>query len=114
MTQRYKDEGEFVSPTDPVVMRVVQLDPLLIVFSVPVPLANQLAAKEVVRVRVESVSEPIEGVVEFVSPNADAQSGTMRVRVRIANPGESIPSGITCHLLIPPTSPEPAPARTAR
>jgi multidrug efflux pump subunit AcrA (membrane-fusion protein) len=38
--------------------------------------------------------------VEFVSPTADAQSGTVRVRVRIPNPGETIPSGVTCRLLL--------------
>ena len=77
VTQRYKDEGEFVSPTDPIVMRVVQLDQLLIVFSVPVAEAGKLTAKGTVRVRVDAVAQPIEGVVEFVSPTADAQSGTM-------------------------------------
>ena len=32
VTEIFKDEGEFVSPADPVVMRVVQLNPLRIIF----------------------------------------------------------------------------------
>lgn len=35
VSEVHKDAGEFVSPSDPVVARIVQLDPLLIVFSVP-------------------------------------------------------------------------------
>jgi RND family efflux transporter MFP subunit len=98
VTQVYKDEGEFVSPSDPVVVRVVQLDPLLVVFSVPVAAARTLAPDEAVHVRIEASKQKAEGVVEFVSPTADAQSGTTRVRVRIPNPGEAISSGVTCHL----------------
>lgn len=101
VTQRFKDEGEFVSPSDPVVIRVVQLDPLLVVFAVPVAQARPLFAAQTVRVRVESVAAPLEGVVEFVSPTVDAQSGTTRVRVRLPNPNENIRSGITCYLLLP-------------
>ena len=100
VTQIYKDEGEFVSPSDAVVIRVVQLDPLLIVFSVPVTDLDNLAVNTKVQVRVDAVDKPIEGMVEFVSPTADAQSGTTRVRVKIANPGEAIRSGANCHLML--------------
>ena len=101
VTRVYKDAGEFVSPNDPILVKVVQLDPLLIVFSVPVAEARKLAAEATVHVRIESAEEPVEGVVEFVSPMGDAQSGTMRVSVRIPNPGEQVPGGATCHLLLP-------------
>ena len=105
VTQIYKEEGEFVSPSDAVVVRVVQLDPLLIVFSVPVTDLNELAVNSQVQVRVGTVDKPIEGTVEFVSPTADAQSGTTRVRVKIANPGETIRGGATCRLLLSDTPP---------
>ena len=100
VTQIYKDEGEFVSPSDAVVIRVVQLDPLLIVFSVPVTDLDKLAVNSKVQVRVDAIAEPIEGTVEFVSPTADAQSGTTRVRVKIPNPGEKIRGGANCHLML--------------
>ena len=44
VTRVYKDAGEFVSPNDPILVKIVQLDPLLIVFSVPVAEARKLAA----------------------------------------------------------------------
>ena len=113
-THLYKDEGEFVSPNDPVVIKVVQLDPLLVVFSVPLAEAGKLTAEEPVSVRIESAKLTVQGVVEFVSPTADAQSGTTRVRVRIPNPGESVPSGITCHLVLPRDPQELANATPAR
>jgi len=68
VTRVYKDAGEFVSPNDPIIVKVVQLDPLLIVFSVPVAEARKLAAEATVKVRIESAEKPVEGVVEFVSP----------------------------------------------
>lgn len=106
VTHRYKDEGEFVSPNDPVVVRVVQLDPLLVVFSVPLAEAGRFQTKEAVQVQIEGSEKTVKGIVEFRSPTADAQSGTTRVRVRIPNPGEAIPSGVTCRLLMPNDSRE--------
>ncbi len=114
VTQLFKDEGEFVSPNDPVVVKVVQLDPMLVVFSVPLEKAGELNAEKSVRVRIDVANRTVQGVVEFVSPTADAQSGTTRVRVRIPNPGEAIPSGVTCHLLLPEASEELANANPAR
>jgi RND family efflux transporter MFP subunit len=101
VTQVYRDAGEFVSPSDPMVVKVVQLDPLLVVFSVPVDEVHRLKVDATVSVRIETIDEPLQGTVEFVSPTADAQSGTTRVRVRIPNPGEQIPSGANCRLLLP-------------
>ncbi len=82
----YKDRGEFVSPSDPVVARVVQLDPLLVVFSVPVEHRSQLFTGRSVDLQIGAPPEPATGIVEFVSPAADASSGTIRVKVKLANP----------------------------
>jgi RND family efflux transporter MFP subunit len=101
VTQIYKDAGEFVSPSDPTVIKVVQLDPLLVVFSVPVSEARGLQEQSKLNVRIEPLKDPVQGTVEFISPTADAQSGTTRVRVRIPNPGERISSGANCQLLLP-------------
>ncbi len=99
VTQVYKDASEFVSPNDPNVVKIVQLDPLLIVFSVPITEARNLAKEQTVQIKQDG--RPIQGTVEFVSPMADAQSRTVRVRVRIPNPGEAIPGGVTCRLVLP-------------
>lgn len=115
VTRIYKDVGEFLSPSDPVAIKVVQLDPLLVVFAVPFDAARRFKANETVRVRVDSKSNEVEGLIEFVSPTADPQSGTTRVRVRLPNPDEQLLSGIPCRLLVPSDSPlKPADERSVR
>ena len=100
VTRIYKDRGEFVSPGDPVIMKIVQLDPLLIVFSVPVELASPLKVDQSVSLQIGPERTAAEGIVEFVSPTADAQSGTTRVRIRLPNPTKQLPSGAPCRLIL--------------
>lgn len=80
-----KDTGEFVSPSDPVVVRVVQLDPLLVVFSVPSQHRPNVQKDQKLSMQIAG-SGVAEGVVEHVSPTADASSGTFKVKIRLPNP----------------------------
>ena len=96
VTEIFKDEGEFVSPSDPTVMKVVQLNPLRIIFSVPQEEINRLKANDVVPLVIGE--QELHGKVEFVSPTADAQSGTCRVKIQIANDDLSLASGQACYL----------------
>ena len=99
VTRIFKDQGEFVSPSDPVILKIVQLDPLLVVFLVPAKSVQQLSVDQTVDVRI-GTTEITECIVEFVSPTPDPQSGTTRVRVRIPNPKELLPSGAACRLIL--------------
>ena len=101
VTRVYKDRGEYVSLNEPIVLKVVQLDSLLVVFSVPIEYCRELSVGQVVNVRIALVDEPAQAEVEFISPTADPQSGTARVRVRVPNPGETLPSGAACRLVLP-------------
>ncbi|MDB2685696.1 efflux RND transporter periplasmic adaptor subunit [Mariniblastus sp.] len=96
VTEIFKEEGEFVSPTDPTVMKVVQLNPLRIIFSVAQEDVSRLKNDDVVPL-VTNGKEFV-GKVEFVSPTADAQSGTCRVKIRIENDDLSLASGQACYL----------------
>jgi RND family efflux transporter MFP subunit len=100
VTRIYKDPGEFVSPSDPMVLKVVRLDPLLVIFSVPAEMANTMQVDQAVKVQVAKDKQVVEGIVEFVSPTIDPQSGSTRVRVRIPNPSETIPSGTKAQLVV--------------
>ena len=91
-----KEAGEFVAPTDPVVMRMVQLDSLKCVFSVPIVNAANMKTGHTVLVRVGANQTKHEGFIEFVSPTADAQSGTVVVKVRLPNRQGKIRSGEAC------------------
>lgn len=94
-----KETGEFVSPSDPVVARVVQLDPLLVVFSVPNQRRANVSKNQSVSMQIAG-SGIAEGVVEHVSPTADASSGTFKVKVRLPNPDQRWHGGEKSVLLL--------------
>ena len=93
-----KDVGEFVSITDPVVMHVIQLDPVMIYFSVPQSQVSRLAMDGEVALLVGAENQATTGVVEFISPLADAQSSTRLVKVRLENPSRQWQCGTICKL----------------
>lgn len=90
-----KDVGEFVSPTDPVIMTIVDLSQLKAIFSVPHSYAAKLRVGQVASLVIGARTRGT-GIIEFVSPAADPQSGTVRVKFRIQNPDSSLPCGILC------------------
>lgn len=96
----HKEIGEFVAPTDPIVLTIVQLDPLLATFAVPTREAGKLADGQTVRIRVGASKSSINGSVKFVSPVVDAQSGTLTVRVEFPNPEGRYRSGERCELFL--------------
>jgi RND family efflux transporter MFP subunit len=103
----HKQVGEFVAPHDGVLFTVVQLDPLVATFSVPSPQVGDLRAREKVTVMIGGIDAA--GTVDFVSPVTDAESGTVRVTVQIANPQSTYRSGERCTLRLPPISRTKAP-----
>ena len=88
-----KDAGEFVSPTDPVVMHIVQLDTLKSVFSVPRKSVRAIRVGQNVQLTIGYEKVACTGMIEFISPTADPQSGTVRVKVRIPNADGRLQSG---------------------
>ena len=105
-----KDRGEFVSPSDPVVVRVVQLDPLLVVFSVPSNRRDEVQAGETVSMQIGESAEQAQGLVEYVSPTTDASSGTFRVKIQLPNPGMKLHGGEKSVLLLNEVTPSNAPS----
>ncbi len=88
-----RESGEFVSPSDPIIARIVQLDPLLIVFSVPLSLRNEIARDQVVGLEIGDDRQSVEGTVEYVAPTPDSSNSSVRVKVRLANPDRRFQSG---------------------
>ena len=108
----FKEVGEFVSATEPVILRVVQLDPLRVVFSVPTATAATLAAGREVPLSVGRDTDLVAGIIEFVSPTVNPQSRTARVKVRIPNPNGQLQSGIRCRLRLDESLPTTTSAET--
>lgn len=94
----HKEEGEFVAPTDPYVAEIVMLDPLLATFSIPSRDAAALAVGQPVNVFLDDANRFVDGEVDTVAPVTDAESGTVRVKVRITNPQGQFRCGERCTL----------------
>jgi RND family efflux transporter MFP subunit len=100
VAQIYKDRGEFVAPTDPIVLTLVQLDPLLATFSVPASSAYRLKEGQKVTVKVGPSAKAASGTIDFISPVINAQSGTVTVKVQFPNASGQFRSGDNCRLLL--------------
>lgn len=107
-----KEAGEFVAPTDAVIMHVVHLDALRAVFSIPYELTDDLRRGQSVSITIGLEKQASEGSIDFVSPIADAESGTVQIKVKIPNPNRSLRSGVTCRW--DASSSEPSNRLTAR
>jgi RND family efflux transporter MFP subunit len=94
----FKDEGEFVAASAPTVLTVVQLDPLRVVFSVPTSQAAGLKVGQKVPLLFLEADRRAEGQIEFVAPLADAESGTVRVKVLLNNAQNAYRCGVRCTL----------------
>lgn len=101
----HKDLGEFATPNDPAVVTLVQLDQLVATFSISPQQLTQLAPGQRVPISFQSSQPPVSGIVELVSPVNDAESNTVRVKVRVPNPSGRLRSGQRCSLLLGGGSP---------
>lgn len=107
VVQVQREIGESVGLADPVVMTVVQLDPLLVTFPVPVSQLTGLKSGQTLRMKVVGRPEPIEGTLDLISPIISADSQTVKVKVVIPNTDNRIKSGSKCVLLIGTSGQEP-------
>ncbi len=101
IVKAHKQEGEFVAAHDPLLFAIVQLDPLLAVFSVPSHQAVALQAGQKVVVGINGSDDRPQGTIDFVSPVTDAESGTVRINVRLQNGNRLYRSGERCTLYFP-------------
>lgn len=98
VTRVFKDLGEFVSASDPVVMKIVSLDTLRVEFPIPARAADDFQAGQQVPLRIGGEQLKTVGQVEFVSPTTDPQSNTVRLKVRIDNTQGRFRSGDSCRI----------------
>lgn len=100
ITELSHDAGEFVSPSDPTIARLVQLDPLLIVFSVPLAQRNAVKTNDLVTLKIGMADQTAEGTVEYVSPTPDSSNSSVRVKVRLPNADRRFQSGESVQLVL--------------
>jgi len=90
--------GEYVTPSDPAVVRMLVLDELYAVFNVPVEDVDEMQLGRLATVFLISLSKNVEGRIAAVSPEIDGESGTVRVKVLLDNRDRTLRSGDRCRL----------------
>lgn len=113
----HRDEGEFINPADPVVVTIVQLDPLVATFSVPESKVSSLSTNSDIKVRIANTSRVAPAQIDLISPVINAQTATVTVKVRIPNLEGKFRAGERCHLILgdaPLTRIPPAPTAPAK
>lgn len=100
VTTLHKQIGEFVAPNTPDVLTLVELDPLLASFTVMSGQVTKLRTEQKLTVEFLSSRRKTTGVVELVAPVTDAESGTVQIKLRIANPDHLFRSGERCRILL--------------
>ncbi len=95
----YKRRAELVggAPGDPL-LTIVQLDPLKAVFHLSPGDCAGLHAGQAVSLEAAGRTASLPGVIEFVSPVIEPESGTVRVTIRVPNPKGAIQAGTRCVL----------------
>ncbi len=96
VTKIHKKKGGYVGPSDPYLLELVRLDPLLAKFSLPSRRARQLRVGQTTTVYFEATQQSVVGRIEFIGPVTDAQSATVQIKARIENPDGNYYSGERC------------------
>jgi RND family efflux transporter MFP subunit len=101
VAERLKEPGEFVAPQEPNVLTIVDLKSVLAKFSMQASLARHLKIGDSVTINFDTLGKSTIGIVDQISPIVDAQSGTIKVKVRIENSDREILSGEQCTIDVP-------------
>lgn len=96
----YRKGGEFVSPSDPAVIRLITTDQLVAVVNVPAEQMHQVPIGGSVRVQLATARRLVAATVFSVSPAIDGESGTVQVRILLPNPDGRLYAGDRCTVSI--------------
>lgn len=95
----HRREGEFLSPLRPEIVTIVQIDRLLATFAIP---TSQIGSFEIGKQFNLEIAggRTVMGTVHSIGVEADAQSGTVLVKLLIENETQEIRAGASCLLNI--------------
>jgi len=100
ITRIHKRIGEYLAPNSPEVLTLVQTDTLLANFTLTSGQAARLRLDQSVQVYFRDRGGATTGLIDFISPVTDAESGTVLVKVRIENSQGRFRSGERCTIQI--------------
>lgn len=99
IVERYVEIGDFVEMGDPIA-RLIDLDPLLIVVQVSERDAGRLKTGTLASARLID-GQTVEGVVSYISPEADPATRTFRVEAKVENLEGRLPDGASAEVTLP-------------
>ncbi len=102
VTKRAINDGESVDPATPA-FEVIDSASLDLVANVPAGYLDRIKTGDIAVVRVDAIPDKeFTGGVVQVAPAVDAQTNTVAVRVRLANPGGELKAGLyaTAHIAV--------------
>lgn len=100
VTEIMKHPSESVA-VDTVVMKLVQIDKLLVNLFVDADIAKKLKVGDFLPVIFPQDNKTAKATIDFISPDADKASHTVRVKLLIDNSDYKFPSGILCKVPFP-------------
>ena len=106
VVKRHYSAGEFVE-SEPI-LELAQIDPLRVEVAVPVAMHGRIKVGMIATVRWEApVDATREARVTVVDPVVDPASGTIGIRLELANPNAELPAGTQCSVNFPVAEPRP-------
>ncbi len=99
VVERYVEIGDFVEMGDPIA-RLIDLDPLLIVVQVSEHDAGRLTAGTLASARLIT-GQNVEGIVSYISSEADSATRTFRVEAEVENADGKLPDGVSAEVTLP-------------
>lgn len=96
-----KEVGEYIAPTSPEVMELVDTSKLRATFFLNTDEVRRLRSNERPLITVDE-NNNLPAVLEYVAPLADSEAGLIEVRLLIANPNREV-LGSICRLMLGPT-----------
>ena len=94
----FRQPGEYITPGDPAVVRLLVMDKLNAVFNIPVEDTVAIKVGSSARVMLRSSSTTINAAITAIAPTIDGESGTVQVRVELDNPDRRMLAGDRCTL----------------
>jgi RND family efflux transporter MFP subunit len=115
VSEVFHEPGEYITPSDPAVARVLVMDKMYAVFNVPVEDTAHIKIDTPVRILLRSRSTTMDANVSFIAPDIDGESGTVQIRVELDNADGQLLSGDRCTLWVAPEAGQAkaAPSRSA-
>lgn len=102
ISEIFHHPGEYITPSEPAVVRLLVLDTLYGVFNVPVEEAKTVRIGTPARVFLRSEGKTVNVTISSISPVIDGESGTVQLRVELENSKRTLRAGDRCTLRILP------------